>query len=288
MIYTLSEAAWRACTRRVAHRAGEGRSVTTDTGTHAERTLDVAGRKVRVLDGGSGPPLVMLHHSVGSHGWMPFHDQLAARFHVYAPDLPGYGQSERPEWARDPRDIAILVNCLIDRLGLGRVTLLGAGFGGFVAAELATMNPAGLERLILIGAAGLQPREGEILDQMLIDYPEYVQAGFRSDTAYHSALGEDPAAVFKELWDFSREMTARLTWRPYMFNRRLPHLLREVTTPTLVIWGERDVVIPPVCGRQYLEALPNARLEVVPEAGHLVEMEEPTTVVNLIAAFVGG
>lgn len=262
--------------------------MTTETGTHAERTVEVAGRKVRVLEGGSGAPLVLLHHSFGGHGWMPLHEQLAARFHVYAPDMPGYGQSERPEWARDARDMAILVGRLIDRLGLGRVTLLGVGFGGFIAAELATMNPAGLERLILIGAAGLQPREGEILDQMLIDYPEYVQAGFRDETAYHSALGEDPAAAFKELWDYSREMTARLAWKPYMFNRRLPQLLREVQTPALLVWGERDAVVPPVCGRQYAEALPNARLEVIPGAGHLVEMEEPATVVKLITAFAGG
>lgn len=258
-----------------------------DSGTHTERTVELAGRKLRLLEGGQGEPLVVLHHSTGNPGWLPFHEQLAAGFQVIAPDLPGYGQSERPEWAREARDLAILVSQLFEKLGLGSVTLVGTGFGGFVAAELATMDQARLRALVLIGAAGIQPDEGEIVDQMLIDYHDYIKAGFRDETAYHSALGEDPAAQFKELWDFSREMTARLTWKPYMFNRRLPPLLSEVQTPALIIWGSEDRIVPPVCAEQYKQALPNARVELLQGAGHLVELEEPERVTKLIRDFVG-
>ncbi len=72
-----------------------------------------------------------------------------------------------------------------------------------------------------------------------------------------------------------------------MFNRRLAPLLREVETPALVIWGEKDEVVPVCCARQYTEALPNAKVEILPGAGHFVEMEEPDRVAQLIAAFAG-
>ncbi|HEY8839021.1 MAG TPA: alpha/beta fold hydrolase [Dehalococcoidia bacterium] len=262
--------------------------MTTATGTWTERTVEVAGKKVRLLEGGRGEPLVVLHHSTGNPGWLPFHEQLAASFHVFVPDMPGYGQSERPDWARDARDLAILVSQLVDKLNLDRITLVGTGFGGFVAAELASMNQGRLKALVLIGAAGIQPEQGEILDQMLTDYKDYVEAGFRDETAYHNALGEDPAAHFKELWDFSREMTARLTWKPYMFNRRLPPLLAEVKTPALLIWGAEDRIVPPICGDQYARALGSARLERLHGAGHLVEMEEPERVAELIRSHAAG
>ena len=120
------------------------------------------------------------------------------------------------------------------------------------------------------------------MDQMLIDYEDYIKAGFRSDAAYASVFGQSAAEELKQLWDFSREMTARITWKPYMFNRRLAPLLREVTTPTLLVWGSEDVIVPPICGRQYKAALPNARLEIIEGAGHLVEFEEAERLVSLI------
>ncbi|MBI5948311.1 MAG: alpha/beta hydrolase [Chloroflexi bacterium] len=254
------------------------------TESFTDQAIEVAGLKVRVMQGGRGSPVVVLHHSTGGPGWIPLFERLSAQHTVVAPDMPGYGQSERPEWAREPRDLAILMNAAIDRLGLTGVTLVGLGFGGFVAAEMATMNPSRLKALVLVGAPGLQPEEGEIADQMMVDYEDYVKAGFRDEAAYTAVFGETAAQDIKTLWDFSREMTARLTWKPYMFNRRLAPLLKEVRTPTLIVWGEKDAVVPPACGRQYKRALPNARLEVVAGAGHLVELEEADRVAKLIAA----
>lgn len=259
----------------------------TATATHTEQTIEVAGRNIRLLQGGSGPAAVFLHHSTGNPGWMPIFEQLATKFSLTVPDLPGYGQSDRPEWAREPRDIAILANRILDRLGLEDVTLIGAGLGGFIAAEMAVMNQSRLKGLVLIGAAGLQPAEGEIADQMLIDFHEYVKAGFRNDEAFEHIFGHEAEESIKSLWDFSREMTARITWKPYMFSRRLAPVLGEVEVPALVIWGGDDRVVPVSCARQYAQGLKNAKLEIIAGAGHLVELEEPEKVANLIAAHVG-
>lgn len=261
--------------------------MTATTQNWTEQTLDLGGQTLRYLKGGTGEPMLILHHSTGSLGWLPIHDSLASNFELIAPDMPGYGGSERPEWAREPRDIAILMNQMLDKQGLDSVHLVGLGFGGFIAAEMATMNQGRLKSLTLIGAPGIQPDEGEIMDQMMVDYPEYVKAGFANEEAFTKNFGEDPSDDVRTLWDYSREMTARLTWKPYMFNRRLPHLLKEVQTPTLLIWGEQDAVVPVQVAKQYDAALPNSRLELVSGSGHLVEMEDPEAVARLIAAHTG-
>ena len=261
--------------------------MTTAEQTWTESTIEVAGLSVRYLQGGSGPNAVVLHHSSGNLGWIPFYEALAQNFTVTVPDLPGYGQSERPVWARDPRDIAILVNRFLAKVAPEGATLVGLGFGGFIAAELASMHQERLGSLILVGAAGVQPDEGELLDQMLIDFPEYMSAGFRDEAHYHEMFGEEITKEVRELWDFSREMTARLSWKPYMFNRRLPHVLGEVQTPTLVVSGSEEKVIPLTCARQYAAGLANATLEIVEGAGHFLDYEEPEALAALVARHAG-
>lgn len=249
----------------------------------SEERIEVAGLTLRSLVGGEGKPAVVLHHSTGNPGWLPFHDALAKSFRVYALDMPGWGQSQRADWARDARDIAILVNRALVRLDLQDVTLIGLGIGGFVAAEMAVMAQERLARLVLVGAAGLPPREGEILDQILLDFPEYVAAGFRDKETYDDAYG-DHWRDYRELWHHSREMTCRVSWKPYMYDRRLPALLSEVEVPALVVTGSEDRVVPLDCAQQYASGLRNARLEVFQGAGHIVEMEEPARLAELIAA----
>ncbi len=261
--------------------------MTTAEQTWTESTTEVAGLSIRYLQGGSGPAAVVLHHSTGNLGWIPFYEALAQNFTVTVPDLPGYGQSERPVWARDARDIAILMSRFLAQVAPDSPTLIGLGFGGFIAAELAAINQERIGSLVLVGAAGLQPDEGEILDQMLVSYGEYVSAGFRDEAHFHEIFGEETAPEVRELWDFSREMTARLSWKPYMFNRRLAPVLGEVQTPALVVAGSEDRVIPLTCARQYAGGLANATLEIVEGAGHYVDYEEPEALASLVASHAG-
>jgi pimeloyl-ACP methyl ester carboxylesterase len=244
--------------------------------------VTVAGLQLRVSSGGKGSPLLVLHRSTGNLGWLPIYQELASRHAVYVPDLPGYGASERPEWAREPRDLAVIVHRLLDRLGLEAVAVLGLGMGGWVAAEMACWAQSRITHMTLVGAPGPQPRAGAILDQMLVDYPEYIEAGFADGERFHALFGERAPRDVRRLWENSREMTARITWKPYMFSRQLIHLLPEIETDTHLLWGEHDRIVPLDVGKQYEEALPNARLEVIPGAGHLIELEEPQRLAALV------
>ncbi len=245
-------------------------------------TFDLPSGKISYLSGGSGPSIVCLHHSWGSPGALELHRQLASRFRVFIPDMPGWGGSDRPLWARTVRDIAILISHFANQVARSPYHIVGFGLGGYVAAEIATMHETSLAKLVLVGAAGLQPATGEIMDQMMYSHRQYIEESFRDRDSYENYFGDEPDQSMRELWDHSREMTARVTWKPYMFNRRLSALLQNIDIETMLIWGDQDKVVPMAVANQYQEALKHSSLHVVEGAGHVVEIEEPDHVCSLI------
>jgi pimeloyl-ACP methyl ester carboxylesterase len=260
----------------------------TTTATSTDRIVEVAGTQVHLSRGGSGDPLLVLPHDIGSPGWLPFYQQMADRYDVLVPSHPGYDQSSRPEWMRSVRDIAVVYQWLLAELKLESVTLVGLGLGGWIAAEMATMAPRSFKRLVLVGAMGVQPDEGEILDQALVNYIEYARAGFHDQQAFDAVYGAEPSTDQLETWDRNREMSFRIAWKPYMYSQTLPHLLGGVQTPALVVWGEHDRIVPRSSGERYARSLPHARLEIVEGAGHCVEMERPAELSRLIEHFANG
>jgi pimeloyl-ACP methyl ester carboxylesterase len=259
--------------------------VTTGEASWTSETVRVAGLELPLLRGGRGDPLLVLHHDIGSPSGLPFYELLARRFTVLVPSHPGYDGSPRPDWMRSVRDVAALYQWLLADLGLSGVSLVGLGFGGWIAAEMATMSPAGFRRLVLVGAMGLKPAAGEILDQAIVSYIDYVRAGFEDRAVFDRLFGSEPSTSQLEQWDLNREMTFRIAWKPYMYSQTLPHLLGGVKAPALVVWGRRDRVVPIECGEHYARALPAARLEVIEGAGHFAEMEQPEAVGELVTKF---
>src|SRR5262249_36527371 len=150
----------------------------------------------------------------------------------------------------------------------GTVSIVGLGFGGWVAAEMASQAPRTFKKLVLVGAMGLKPERGAIADQALVSYIDYVRLGFRDQSAFDRLLGAGPETSRFEPWALNRGMSSRMAWKPYMYTPPLPHLLGGIATPALVVWGRDDRIVPLECGERYAKALPRARLEVVDGAGH--------------------
>ena len=251
----------------------------------SEATVEVAGVKLHLARAGSGRPVLVLHHDIGTLDRLEFYDALAACFDVLIPHHPGYGKSERPQWLRSVRDVAVMYQWLLSDLGVERPSLIGLGFGGWIAAEMATMAPRDFHRLVLVGAMGLKPPEGNILDQAILSYIDYARAGFNDQAAFARVYGDVSTDQLVE-WDICREMSFRIAWKPYMYNQTLPYLLGGVRTPALVVWGDNDKVVPISAGERYAELLPRARLEIVQRAGHCVEMEQPEAVAALVRPFI--
>ena len=122
-------------------------------GDAEQRSVRVAGVSVDYLRKGTGAPLLVLHHDIGNPSWLPFYDRLAERFTVYVPSHPGFDSSERPVWMRDVREMAALYSWFLRELKIDNPVLVGLGFGGWIAAELAVTA----EWLGLAGTA-VEPR----------------------------------------------------------------------------------------------------------------------------------
>jgi pimeloyl-ACP methyl ester carboxylesterase len=250
-----------------------------------ETQLDLAGGKVHLARAGSGRPVLVLHHDTGSPARLDFYDRLAQRFDVLVPHHPGYGGSERPEWLRNVRDVATIYQWMLSDLGIERTSLIGLGFGGWIAAEMATMAPGAFHRLVLVGAMGVKPPEGDIFDQAIVSYVDYARAGFHDPAAFARIYGEVSTDQLVE-WDLAREMSFRIAWKPYMYNQSLPQLLGGIKAPALVVWGDDDKVVPRSAGELYAAGIPRARFEIVGQSGHCVDMEQPEALARLVASFI--
>jgi pimeloyl-ACP methyl ester carboxylesterase len=253
----------------------------------SEQHIELGGLKLTIGRGGSGRPVLVLHHDTGTLDKLPFYEALSARFDVIVPVHPGFGEkSERAAWLRHPRDIAALYQWLLAELGIERASLVGLGFGGWIAAEMAALAPRDFHRLVLVGAMGIKPPEGFIKDQAVVSYIDYAKAGFHDEAAFTRNYGDVSTDQLVD-WDLCREMCFRVAWKPYMYNPSLPHLLGGVRAPALVVWGDDDQIVPQGAGEIYAKSLPNARFETIAASGHCIDMEQPDALARLVTSFVG-
>jgi pimeloyl-ACP methyl ester carboxylesterase len=260
--------------------------MTTATRTWAGDTVRVGDLAIELLKGGSGDPLLVLHDDIGNPGWLPLYDELSSARTVYVPSHAGFGKSERADWARDIRDMAMLEGWLLRELGLGQVDGIGFGFGAWMLAEMAVMCPGRLRKMVLVNPTGVQPREGEIFDQFLLSQQQYARFSFANQANFSETFGEELDVDTLEQLELNREMTCRVAWSPYMFDQALPHLLPGCRVPALVVRGAEDAVVPEDCARQYVELLPDARLEVIGGGGHAVYIEKPAELARLTLDFL--
>ena len=261
------------------------------TTTVVEELVEVGGSKVHLLRGGSGPPLLYLHSIEGNLGWLPWMEQVAESATVYAPTHPGFGASERPEFLESVSDMARFYLWFIQEMGLGQVSLVGHFLGGWIAAEMATMSPGVLDKLILVDAAGVRPEAGEVADIFLLGEDETTRLAFHDPASvpgYAELFERELSPEERETRVRNREMTTRLCWKPYMYDRSLVWLLQRVNAPTLVIWGAEDKIIPIDAGRRIQEAIPGSRIEVIPNCGHLPHVEKPDAFTRLVLEHLSG
>jgi len=256
---------------------------------HREEWITVGETRIPTLIGGRGDPLLVLHGAGGHRGWRRFVAGLAERFTVYAPTHPGFGTSDSADWMESIDDLARFYLWFLDEVGLARVHLLGHSIGGWTAAEMAVMDPWAIDRLVLVAPAGLKPDHGEILDVFYYPPDQLLPMTVHDPSTipeWAELFGTPPTREQLDIALRNRETTARLTWKPYMFNPRLSHFLPRVKTPTLIVWGRQDRIIPVVCGEQYARGLANARLHVMEDCGHLPPIEKPAEFTALVLAFL--
>lgn len=247
------------------------------------RTLDVLGTAIEVFTAGTGEPLLFLHGLDGVEGAAPAIRELAGRYTVHAPSHPGFGESARPANLDRVDDLGYFYLDLLDALGLDRPVVVGTSFGGWVAAEMLTKEPARAAALVLVSPLGLPGADRR--EQSLADI--FMMA--RQDLNRRIGLGDTPIADLDDS-RLRREMRrdealSLYGWTPYMHNPKLAGRMHRLCAPTLLVWGEDDAIVTPAYRQRFAQALPAAGVRMVAGAGHAVHSEKPAELAALVAGF---
>jgi pimeloyl-ACP methyl ester carboxylesterase len=263
-----------------------------------ERWLETRrGAHVRVLEGGppDGPPLVFWHGLLGllDDASPTFLGLLAEHHRVFAPELPGYGDSRGEELLEDMLDFALHGWDVLDGLGLigRRPALVGHSLGGMIAAEMTCLAPHAISKLALVDPFGVWLDEHPIPDVFAFlpfEFGEYLF--YDAQRASELLVGATELADPDSLREFFIGNARRLgTAGKILFpipNRRLSKRLYRLTTETLVVWAEHDRLVPPVYAGQWQRLLPRSRRVCLPAAGHMLPYEQPHALAAEVLAFL--
>jgi pimeloyl-ACP methyl ester carboxylesterase len=252
--------------------------------TEPER-LGVHGVEVAYRRKGSGQPTLFLHGAGFTRMWLPFHEALSRHADLIAPEHPGYGATEMPDWLDGFDDLVIHYDELLDALGLDRVHLVGYSLGGWLAAEFAAFYPKRLASLTLMTPAGLRIIGKPIPNPFAMPPERFFDLIFNDKTNMLEYLPD--AESLDEVVHLYGEATtlARLAWNP-QYDLKLERRLERVDCPALVVRAEHDRLIPDEMAERYAELLPNARIETVAGTGHAMAYEQPERTADLIARFI--
>ena len=249
--------------------------------------LTVAGVALEIEERGEGRPLLFLHAGEGLAPERPWLDLLAAKFRVIAPSHPGFGRSALPDWVGSVDDLAYLYLDLAVALDLQDTVLVGACFGGWIAAEMAVRDTRRFSKLVLVDPVGI--KVGGVTDRDIADMHAMTREAFIRRAWADPARGvvDTTKLPETELAAIARGRESLLVfgWKPYMHNPRLKHWLHRIDLPTLLLWGAQDGIVTPEYGQRWRELVPGAVMEVIPDAAHYPHWEQPEAFVRHVAAF---
>ncbi|MDQ2945554.1 MAG: alpha/beta hydrolase [Acidobacteriota bacterium] len=249
------------------------------------------------IDRGQGPALLLIHGMFGDHlDWEPILPPLVVRNRVIAVDLPGFGDSEKPDIVFTPEFFTRHLVALLDRLGIEKATVIGNSFGGQIAMSFALAHPDRVERLVLITTGGLHEYSAQEIDAALqrlsvanlmqftpeIHAPLFGRLFFRPGTAMQRRYTEKQDSKLKRS-DYAAytnvlHRCVRLSLSLCLLDR-----VAELRMPALLVHGEKDPVVLVRWVRDAVKLFGDGTLVSLPECGHVPQLEEPEKVVWLIA-----
>jgi len=268
------------------------------------RDVNARGVRMRVLEAGAGPALLLVHGFLSSHrSFDDVIDALSARFHVIAPDLPGFGESEKPSPTRYTYGIEAFAESMADLIaafGVGRASVIGHAMGGAVALTLAAEHPELVTRLVVEDALcypfPLRPRArlpllpilgGVIFKQL------YGRGTFRSyfrEEVFRPGVPL-PLERVDQHYDFFNAPAAResayAVLRSLLDTRPIVARITRIATPTLVVWGRDDRIFPAYAAQRLARELPSSKLAIM-DAAHAPHEERPAEFAALAMQFLEG
>tara|TARA_R110000787_G_scaffold8220_2_gene27360 strand:+ start:1365 stop:2141 length:777 start_codon:yes stop_codon:yes gene_type:complete len=251
------------------------------------KTFTAPRANIHLIEGGSGPDLLFLHGAGGITKDDPFLAALAEKYHVYAPLVPGFGESEESTVIRTMLDFTLHHLDVMMALGLDKPIVVGHSMGGMIAAEMASIAPNDIDKLCLIAAAGLWLDEHPIPD-IFASMPYELPALLFHDPAAGGAMMtagadfSDPTFLQAFLVQNARQlgMAGKILFP--IPERGLSERLYRLKAKTVLVWGESDKLISPPYGQAFNKAIAGSELVTIAEAGHMVIVEQTAAVVKAI------
>jgi pimeloyl-ACP methyl ester carboxylesterase len=274
------------------------------------RTIELHGHPVSYRLAGSGPVLVLIHGiTSSSRTWERVLPALAEHHTVLAPDLLGHGESAKPRGDYSLGAYASGVRDLMIALGLTPATVVGHSLGGGIAMQLAYQFPERIERLALVSSGGLGREVNLILRAATLPGSEYVlpllcapvlRDAVRTLGRAAGVVGLKPGSDLQGILEGFGSLAAVDARRAFLHTARSiidltgqrvsaqDRLYLAAGMPTLIVWGEKDPMIPVAHGREAHAAMPGSRLEVFSDAGHFPFNDDPVRCAALLREFVAG
>lgn len=256
-----------------------------------EEKVRVGETELQVLKLGSGKPLLVFHGELGFSGLLKWHTALAAKRTLHIPLHPGFGKTPQASWIMTIRDLGSFYSRYIREQKLAPVDVIGFSLGGWLAAEMATANAGQFGKMVLVGAAGLRPPSGEIMDMFTRSARTYLNENvldFNNTPEFSSLFGGEQTPQQYEEWEDARAETARIAWVPYMFTQSMEQLLENVAgLPTLLVWGKNDPVVPLSVAELYHKKIAGSKLVVFDKCGHMPEIEKSGDFIKQVESFLG-
>lgn len=244
---------------------------------------------VEVPQQGVGEPLLFLHGSGGLHQG-EYLNLLAQKFTVYAPWHPGFGASEGIEHIDDIIDFALFYHDLMDELDIESAHVVGHSLGGMLAAEMAALCPHRVRRLVLANPVGLWRDEEPVLD-FLIMQPDQLMPYIVHDPeseAVRKALPrpEGQEAIMEAMFQRAQSYTTAGKFLWPIPDRGLKRRIHRIQSPTLIVWGESDRLVPPSYAEDFRSSIRDSRVAIMKEAAHMPMLEKPAEFVSLVTEFL--
>ncbi len=242
--------------------------------------------RIRLMRGGAGDPLIYLHGASGA-AWLPFLQKLASKYEVIAPEHPGFGESDTPDWLDTIHDLAYFYLDLFAALKLDRINLVGNSLGGFIATEIAVRSTQRLASLTLCDAAGLFV-DGAVaeIDPFLVSDEARLRAFFYDPKRAEAMIARVLDPKHEETALKNQATVAKLVWQPRSHDPHLAKWLHRIDVPTLLVWGDHDRLFPLQHAQAFAKAIPGAKLVVIPKCGHVPQIEKPEEFVAALDDFL--
>lgn len=260
----------------------------------ADKTIAVFGQAIHYWDVGSGP-VVVLVHGLGSRkeDWLPVLEPLAQKYRVLVPDQIGFGKSEKPLLDYSVQTYVDFLNEFLRQLKVEKTSLVGESLGGWISALYAVELGDGahltlVERLVLVDAAGLKQ---DALIPNLNPSSLAAMRGVMESVFYDTSWLNDEALrkIFTDKLSVHDSYTVRsFLGNPMIATERVDDRLGKIKTPTLVVWGKQDKLIPMAMGERYAAGIAGAKLVSFDKCGHVPPIEKTEEFLAAVTAFLGG